>query len=312
MSPENIHKAYERIRKLLEDNYFEVSDHKSISYGLQFSITSSEQTGIIRLYQNKKGHLNYDFSQIKDSLFANKVMSLIEGEANKKESSEKKSYDYGFPIIGTDESGKGDYFGPLVSAGVYLDEHLSKLLAVEGIKDSKKLSDKKNQELAQKIMKICVGKYSVVEILPGKYNDLYEQFIKEHKNLNTMLAWGHAKAIEELLSRVECQTAIADQFADERFIQSKLQERGKQIKLIQMHKAEQNIAVAAASILARARFLDKLAKLSSNYNVDLPKGVSSAVVDTAKQIVKEHGMKHLRKVAKLHFKTTKEVITDNV
>jgi len=310
MPPENIYKAYERISQLLQDNYFEVSDHKSISYGLQFSFSSGKQTGIIRLYQNKKGNLNCDYSQIKDSLFVNKVMSLIEGGANKSESLERKSYDYGFPIIGTDESGKGDYFGPLVSAGVYLDEHLSKLLTFEGVKDSKKLSDKKNQALAEKIMKICVGKYSVIEILPEKYNDLYEQFIKEHKNLNTLLAWGHAKAIEELLSRVECQTVIADQFADERFIQSKLQERGKKIKLIQMHKAEQNIAVAAASILARARFLDKLAKLSANYNVDLPKGVSSVVVGTAKQIVKEHGMKHLRKVAKLHFKTTKEVMTD--
>lgn len=310
MSTENIHKAYERIRQLLQDNYIEVSDHKSISYGLQFNISSGEQAGIIRLYQNKKGNLNYDFSQIKDSFFANKVMSLIDGGANKTESPEKKISDYGFPIIGTDESGKGDYFGPLVSAGVYLDEHIAKLLAFEGVKDSKKLSDKKNQELAEKIMKICVGKYSVIEILPEKYNDLYEQFIKEHKNLNTLLAWGHAKAIEELLSRVECQTVIADQFADERFIQGKLQERGKQIKLIQIHKAEHNIAVAAASILARARFLDKLAKLSSNYNVDLPKGVSSAVVNTAKQIVKEHGVQHLRKVAKLHFKTTKEVMAD--
>ena len=85
------------------------------------------------------------------------------------------------------------------------------------------------------------------------------------KNLNTLLAWGHAKAIEELLSKVECNTAIADQFADERFILSKLQEKGKKLNLIQMHKAEENIAVAAASILARARFLQKLSKLSSEY-----------------------------------------------
>jgi ribonuclease HIII len=216
----------------------------------------------------------------------------------------------GFPIIGTDESGKGDYFGPLVSAGVYVDEHSAKLLELEGVRDSKKLSDKKNEELADSIIKICNDRYSIIEIPPEKYNDLYDQFIREKKNLNTLLAWGHAKAIEELLSKVECDNAIADQFADERFILSKLQEKGKKLNLIQMHKAEENIAVAAASILARARFLQKLSKLSSEYRVELPKGASINVINIAKSVVATHGRDALRKVAKLHFKTTKEVLTE--
>ena len=214
------------------------------------------------------------------------------------------------PIIGTDESGKGDYFGPLVCAGVYVDESTAKVLVSCGVKDSKNLSDKRNLEIAQKIAETCKGHYAIVEISPEKYNELYNQFKKESKNLNTLLAWGHARAIEDVLSKVDCEIAIADQFADERFIIGKLQERGKKIELIQMHKAEQNIAVAAASILARARFLDKLSKLSNEYGFNLPKGASPKVIMCAKKFVKTHGKESLQKVAKMHFKTTNEVFKE--
>ncbi|GAG59388.1 unnamed protein product, partial [marine sediment metagenome] len=202
---------------------------------------------------------------------------------------------------------KGDYFGPLVSAGVYVDERSAKDLIECGVKDSKKLSDSKNLELAREVTKICKGHFAIIEISPEKYNDLYEQFKKEKKNLNTLLAWGHAKAIEEILSKIDCKVAIADQFADENFILGKLQEKGKKLKLIQVHKAEQNIAVAAASILSRARFLEKLLKLSDEYKIGLPKGASWTVIENAKKFVNMYGKETLRKVAKLHFKTTAEV-----
>jgi ribonuclease HIII len=306
MSNQTLQAIYDEIKKKLLCGGIDVAAYTSISYGIQFSVSIHGWSGLIRIYQNKKGVIRHDYSQLKNGEYSSKVVSIIE----QTETKEKKTdlTEVGLPVIGTDESGKGDYFGPLVAASVYVDEKSSKLLIFEGIKDSKKLSDKKNIELAQKIMSICNGKFSIIEISPEKYNDLYEQFIKEKKNLNTLLAWGHAKAIEELLSKVDCNTAIADQFADERYIESKLQERGKKLNLIQMHKAEQNIAVAAASILARARFLEKLSKLSSEYKVDLPKGVSAAVVNNARKIFREYGEHYLRKVAKLHFKTTKKVL----
>lgn len=213
-----------------------------------------------------------------------------------------------FPHIGTDESGKGDYFGPLVSVGVLVTERTAKQLSSVGVTDSKKLSDKRNVALAKEIMRICRDSFAIIEISPERYNALYHQFRKEKKSLNTLLAWGHAKAIEEILTRVDCKSAVADQFADESFILGKLQERGKQIDLIQMHKAEQNVAVAAASILARARFLDKLNMLSAEYKIEFPKGASKKVIDAAKQFVGLHGEELLGKVAKLHFKTTNAVL----
>lgn len=301
---------YEHIKSILAVDNINISDYQLIDYGLQFNVSILDWSGVIRVYQNKKGTLKIDYSQLKGGVNAIKIQNLIEGKKISSDSrkSSKRNVVLGFPIIGTDESGKGDYFGPLVSAGVYVDERSAKNLIACGVKDSKKLSDSKNSELAQKVAKICKGRFAIIEISPEKYNDLYEQFKKEKKNLNTLLAWGHAKAIEEILSKVDCKVAIADQFADESFILGKLQEKGKGIRLIQMHKAEQNIAVAAASVLARDRFLVKLSNLSEEYSIDLPKGASQAVVENAKRFVDVHGREKLRKVAKLHFKTTTAVI----
>jgi len=300
---------YEHIKSILAVDNINISDYQLIDYGLQFTVSILDWSGVIRVYQNKKGTLKIDYSQLKGGLNATKIQTLIEGKrlSSNLENSNKNDFDLGFPIIGTDESGKGDYFGPLVSAGVYVDERSAKDLIACGVKDSKKLSDSKNSELAQKVAKICKGRFAIIEISPEKYNNLYEQFKKEKKNLNTLLAWGHAKAIEEILSKVDCKVAIADQFADKSFILGKLQEKGKKIELIQMHKAEQNIAVAAASILARARFLEKLSKLSNEYKIYLPKGVSRTVIENANKFVDMYGKELLRKVAKLHFKTTSEV-----
>jgi len=301
--------VYEHIKSILKIDNIRVSNYQLIHYGLQFTVSILDWSGIIRIYQNKKGVFKIDYSQLKGEANAIKIQTLIESKkiSSDSKNSNKKDVESEFPIIGTDESGKGDYFGPLVSAGVYVDERTAKDFIGCGIKDSKNLTDSKNSELAQEVTKICKGRFAIIEISPEKYNDLYEQFKKEKKNLNTLLAWGHAKAIEEILSKVDCKVAIADQFADENFILGKLQEKGKKIKLIQVPKAEQNIAVAAASILSRARFLEKLSKLSDKYKIDLPKGASQTVIENAKKFVDMYGKEVLRKVAKLHFKTTAEV-----
>ena len=304
-----INKYYD-IKKILELKKIVISDYKLINYGLQFTVTKNNWLGLIRIYQNKKGNLKIDFSQLPEDANGKWIKNLIEGKDGIviEDFFNNSNIDFGFPIIGTDESGKGDYFGPLVSAGVYVDNEIEKKLTRLGIRDSKKLSDKRNIELALKIKQICQGKFAIIEISPNKYNNLYEQFQKEKKNLNTLLAWGHAKAIEEILYNNKCEKAIADQFADEKFILGKLQEQGKKIKLIQMHKAEQNIAVAAASILARARFLNKLSQLSDEYNIELPKGASDKVIKIGKVFINKNNQKELRKVAKIHFKITNKII----
>ena len=299
--------SYLNIKFNLAQKGFNVTEYNAIDYGIQFNVSSTNWAGLLRVYKNKKDIIRIDYSQIKNEDKVAEIQSILEYKNNLEKLNNGATLDLGFPIIGTDESGKGDYFGPLVSAGVYVDLNSARILKSLGVKDSKLLSDSKVLELAPKIVNICSGLVSIIEIAPDKYNDLYEQFQRENKNLNTLLAWGHAKAIEEILKKVDCKLAIADQFADEKFIIAKLQEKGKNLKLTQMHKAEQHIAVAAASILARARFLTKLKILSDDIGLNLPKGASGSVIECAQTIADKGGKVALRKVAKLHFKITANI-----
>ncbi|MEK6785814.1 MAG: ribonuclease HIII [Nitrospirota bacterium] len=204
--------------------------------------------------------------------------------------------------IGIDESGKGDYFGPLVIAAVFVDATTQGELRLMQVRDSKKISDGRILEMAPDIKTICP--HSVIAIGPQKYNELYDKI----RNLNRLLAWGHAKALETLLERVTCERAISDQFGNERLILNVLQEKGRKIVLEQRTKAESDLAVAAASIVARAEFLLRLKRLSSEVGTTLPKGASPAVELAAKMVIKKHGQERLGSVAKLHFKTTKAVL----
>jgi ribonuclease HIII len=204
--------------------------------------------------------------------------------------------------IGTDESGKGDYFGGLVVAAVAVDEATAVKLKDLGVKDSKKLSDSRARSLSESIQEAC--SFSVVVVSPPKYNELYSKL----RNLNRLLGWGHARAIENLLNEVECGTVISDKFGDERFIERALMTKGKQVKLIQRHGAEDDIAVAAASIVARHKFLQNLEELSEQIGMQLPKGAGQPVDDAARLLIEKHGKDFLQKVAKVHFKTTQKAL----
>jgi ribonuclease HIII len=215
------------------------------------------------------------------------------------------------PHLGIDESGKGDFFGPLVIAGVFVEGDLPRQLLDLGVKDSKQIgSDKKALDLADAIRELIGrARWEVITILPERYNELYIKF----RNLNRLLAWGHAKVIENLVIRhPSCPRALSDKFADERLIQRALQEHGKKIMLQQRTKAESDIAVAAASILARASFLEKLEALGKKVQVPLPKGASAQVRATAGTILKQGGESALRSVAKTHFKTFQEVLNGDL
>jgi ribonuclease HIII len=208
------------------------------------------------------------------------------------------------PHIGIDESGKGDFFGPLCIAGVQAStEQIKKLLSL-GVRDSKTVADKQALALSIKIKETCP--HSIIAISPTRYNELYEKF----KNLNRLLAWGHATAIAELVQKTGCDQVIIDQFAAEHVVEQALKTKGIDVHLTQRTRAESDPVVAAASILARAAFLQGLDKLSSLYGIPLPKGASNGIVRTGKQIVSKGGPEALGQVAKLHFKTTREILND--
>jgi ribonuclease HIII len=207
----------------------------------------------------------------------------------------------GLPRIGTDEAGKGDYFGDLVVAGVYLDPALEAIAADLGVTDSKKLTDAKAKALAMEILDVCPA--NVVRISPEKYNELYEKM----RNLNRLLAWAHARVIENLLPRTGAGLVVSDQFGNAALLENALQTHGRQVRLVQITQGERDLAVAAASIVARATFLQRLDALSTEVGVTLPKGATH-VIPTGRAIYTKGGMPLLRKVAKLHFKTTEQVV----
>ncbi|MFL6519277.1 MAG: ribonuclease HIII [Chthoniobacterales bacterium] len=209
------------------------------------------------------------------------------------------------PHFGIDESGKGDFFGPLVIAGVYVDREVARKFMDAGIQDSKRIgSDKRIRDLANIIRSTPGAIGDAVTVGPERYNDLYEKF----GNLNSLLGWGHARVIENLLARKpDCPRALSDKFADASVIEKALLKHGRKIRLEQRTKAESDLAVAAASILAREAFIDWLERQGKAVGVKLGRGVSSEVKETARRVVEGGGPEALRKVAKLHFRTAHEV-----
>jgi ribonuclease HIII len=209
------------------------------------------------------------------------------------------------PHFGVDESGKGDFFGPLVIAGVYVDAGIARKLMEEGVQDSKRIgSDARIRALADSIRRNTNGLNNIVLIGPEKYNELYQSF----GNLNSLLGWGHARVIENLLAqKPECPRSLSDQFADAKVIERSLLGHGKKIQIEQRPRAESDVAVAAASILAREGFIDWLERRSKKLGLRLGRGVSASVKEAAQKLVETSGPEALREVAKVHFRTAHEI-----
>ncbi|MCL1888243.1 MAG: ribonuclease HIII [Kiritimatiellaeota bacterium] len=209
------------------------------------------------------------------------------------------------PHMGSDESGKGDFFGPLVTAAAYVDKDLILAMQELGVKDCKLMTDKQTLFIGAKLREL-LGKerHTVVMMGPEAYNRLYGKF----RNVNDLLAWAHARCIENLLETVpDCPRAVADQFAGEQAIKRALMKKGRKIKLEQRHKAESDMAVAAASVLAREAFLRGLYKLGDSVAAALPKGATD-VANMGIELVKKHGPSVLARIAKCHFATTDRVL----
>jgi ribonuclease HIII len=211
------------------------------------------------------------------------------------------------PRFGVDESGKGDFFGPLCIAGVYVNERIVREWKSAGVRDSKTIgSDKKIAEIAEVIRKTPGCVQTVVPVGNEAYNRLYTKM----RSVNRLLAWGHARVIENLMLQRHRMDpppvrAISDQFAsNKQTVAGALMSLGREIELVQRHKAEEDLAVAAASILARDEFVTRLAALEKQFGLKLPKGASAAVDGAAKEFVARHGAQNLPKVAKMHFRTS--------
>lgn len=297
-------KLISSLHKKVKERDLEVSEIVKKQYNFEFDISESQKKIKILIYYGKKG-VTTVIQGNKESNLYRQVSGIVFGEDFFVKSSEE--IDEPVQYIGTDESGKGDYFGPLVIAGVYTDKNTLMKFKEIGIKDSKELSDKAIRQYAREIRNTVGNKFEIICITPPSYNKLYERI----GNVNRILGWAHAKVLENLLERCSANEAISDKFGDENLILNSLQTKGKKILLHQYTKAERFTAVAAASILARDKFVYWFEEKIKVLKIKLPKGASAEVERVASKIIAEYGEKYLYDLVKVHFKTTKKLVRSN-
>ena len=268
----------------------------------EYTLFCYEAEGVQVAYYAKRGKLVVQGRRAED--FVKNTLRINPKEGQQAAAAGKGSLDER-PHFGVDESGKGDYFGPLVVAGVYSNEHTAQKLSRLGCRDSKQIaSDEQICRMAAAIRELPGVEWEVLCIGPARYNELYT----EMGNLNRLLAWGHARVIAALHAKApDCPRALSDQFANEWVLRRALSARAVPLKLEQRPRAEEDIAVAAASILARARFVEWVQQASRAAGCKLPLGCAPHVLQAAKKFVATHGADRLREVAKLHFKLTKQL-----
>lgn len=269
----------------------------SKEFNHEFNAVDGKQKIKVQIYFGKKGLKKLLQGDV-NSHFYKTVNNIINEqqtlELNDSPLQEPSEY------IGSDEVGKGDFFGPLVVAAVYVNEKSKAILSNLGIRDSKEITDNQIKIYAREIKIIVKNNFEIVQINPGKYNELYEKF----KNLNKLLDWAHSKAIVTLLDNSECKNVITDKFGKKDLgVVSKYPD----INFISETKAEKYIGVAAASILARDSFLAWFDNQFKN-GYQLPKGASEQVEIFARNLIKKIDKNKLREIAKLHFKTYSKLL----
>jgi ribonuclease HIII len=314
MNESKLQANIDALREFVHGKGWSIADEKEIQSGYQLTVTD----GIARipiaffssgkaLIQGKPGVLQTELKSWwdtrKTSYTPSSVPATIQSSFVETPPGESATNFSGMARIGLDESGKGDYFGPLVIAAVFVDEQTEPQLNALGVRDSKLLTDSRMLVMAEEIKTLCPN--LVVPIEQKRYNELYNRV----QNLNRLLGWGHAWTLEKMLEKVSTNLAIVDQFGDESYVRKALREKGRQITLVQRIHAEQDAAVAAASILARTKFVQQMEQLSQRVGKTLPKGASDpAIVTVGRELVAKYGKDILTEIAKLHFKTTELIL----
>lgn len=290
----------EKISILLKNEGFSLSQLSKKLYNHEIVVRSGKDEAKILVYFGKKG-IKKVLQGSEQSNLLKKLKKIVFGSDlfDQEDRSDEEFESY----IGTDESGKGDYFGPLVVASVYVDKKSKNDLEKIGVKDSKLLSDSMIISLEDKIKELVSGNFDIVIINPEKYNQLYDSF----GNLNKLLGWAHSKAIENLAQRVNCKNVIADKFGNEKIIKDELAKKKLLLNLYQSSKAERYIGVAAASILARAKVIQWFKIKEKEIGINLQKGASNKVENIALKILKDKNENYLRNLIKFHFKNSKNI-----
>ncbi len=281
----------------LERHGISASQRKELPYGVQLKLQKGGRTCALNLYHSRKKGGSVVASGGDDFLLKEALSALTQTPS-------RSILVHRGVRTGTDEAGKGDYFGPLVAAAVWCSEETAKELKAMGAGDSKRLSAKTVQDLYEKITEMEEVVYSVRVVTPREYNSLFASFSSRGMNSLDIQAMAHGKAIAEVLERTgNAGTVVIDRFCDLKRLKPWLPDKLGNVEL--MVKAEdKEPAVAAASILARSVYLEQLALISEKFGVILKPGAGEQVDTTGRRLVSESGQKVLVETAKIHFSNT--------
>ncbi|MEN6445067.1 MAG: ribonuclease HIII [Candidatus Cloacimonas sp.] len=284
-----------------------IDEQQEIDYGVQIRVSRHHYKSILNIYYSQKKGI----STVPMGL-NNPLKKLLSDLCFLQEELDLKMP----PIhnwnawIGSDECGKGDYFGPLIVCAFAFERKQEKEFKNIGVMDSKKLKTDDIYRIAKYLYKNYANCINCIVLKPEKYNELIAKFKQQGKSLNDLLAWLHSTAIMDLQKKhPESEGALVDQFSNAQKVWRALKEKKFPLPCIERTGAEVDFAVAAASIIARYQFLESFAAMREFYQLNFPQGSQRIVIKFAQDFIHQYGEKRLGEVAKLHFKTTNQIST---
>ncbi|MDR2519552.1 MAG: ribonuclease HIII [Eubacteriaceae bacterium] len=284
----------ESLSKHLASRGILASLQRDLPFGKQLLLKCGERSDVVRVYYNSKGSFKVDLSTVQGAEARNALEAFLS------QSNSQAEYPIlSPPLIGSDESGKGDLFGALCVAAAFCDEHAYKELERLGVRDSKRLTDSFMESAEKEILKICPAEIAV--LTAGELNKAY----KMTPNLSILLGKLHAQALERLANRTGCQSLLTDRFSTADRVKPYLS--NKSLKLKEETKAERNMAVAAASVLARCAFLRDIRRLSEHYQIDIAYGAGKAADASGRAIYANYGIDGLKESVKTHFRNMERI-----
>ncbi len=290
------------IRSAAEQNLYLISE-KEIPYGLQIVIGTQEVNVPLNIYYSEKKGISTviggkEFNPLKP-LLTEMILSLTV------DSTQKNIHSWD-SWLGTDEAGKGEFYGALVVAGFHTDKDIIPELQRIGVKDSKKITRDMIDPIAHKLYKAFKERIGVVSLNPLTYNKLYNDFNHQQKKLNEMMAWMHGRVILNLLEKTGENRVVVDKFTTDAKLLKTIKDLEK-IELLQIPQAERDLGVAAASIIARYHYLDSLKMLSKKFRLEFKSGSGKQSLETGVTFVKKYSLAKLQEVAKTHFKNFEKI-----
>ena len=303
MSPTPANDIPDSLKRLLDASGAEISFDRPIDHGSQYRVTRGPDAATVNVYTTGKTSTGGRHSPLLNLLEDWRLGQAAEANAGKRERKSANAVEPdGTPRVGTDEAGKGDYFGPLVVAVVrVLGEEAAQELREIGARDSKTLSVLGARDMARRILESVGAENTRVVVLQPRE---YEARRRAAGDINKLLAEINVQIFGELGAGVEL--FVVDEFA--RTARSYIEPRlPSGVRLEVRPRAEDDVAVAAASVLARARYLEEMEALSEEVGFELPRGATH-VLGAARRVVEDRGEEGLAEVAKVHFGTTARVL----